>query len=127
MSNIHDNEIISYEVDLKNHKIIIHTIQNPGSTSTEIVFCDVLAHLFETQLEGSIIFDVNEYELSYFFKDNHELLEKQKNSCWPMEYDTIEELTEKLVKEQYTYYVVTSSYGLNGWVLAKKYEIMSGK
>lgn len=127
MSNIHDNEIVSYEVDLKNHKIIIHSIQYPSAILTEIIFFEVLAHLFETQLEGSIIFDVNKYEVGNFFKDNSGLLEKQKSFCWPMQYDTIEELKEKLIEEQYAYYVISSSYGLNGWVLAKQYEIISGK
>lgn len=127
MSNIHDNEIISYEIDLKHHKIIIHTIQYRNSTPTEVVFCDVLAHMFETQLEGSIILDIQKYELSHFVKNNRDLLEKQKNYGWPMDYNTVEELTERLLKEQYVYYVVSSSYGLSGWVLAKKYEITSVK
>ncbi|MCC3381767.1 hypothetical protein ACFQ5D_02490 [Paenibacillus farraposensis] len=124
MSNIHDSEIISYEVDLKNQKIIISTIQYPDSSITELVFSDVLAHLFETHLEGSIILDVDKYELSQFINDNRELLEKQKNSCWPIDYYNIEELTEKLRREQYVYFVVSSSYGLNGWILAKKYEVL---
>lgn len=40
-----------------------------------------------------------------------------------MDYSTINELEEKLMREQYEYFVISSSYGLNGWVLAKKYEI----
>ncbi|WNQ12225.1 hypothetical protein MJA45_04015 [Paenibacillus aurantius] len=124
MSNIHDNEIISYEVDLRKHKIILHTIQYRDSACTKLIFSDVLAHLFETHLEGSIILDVEEYELSHFIQDNRELLEKQKNSCWPIDYGNFEELTEKLIKEQYAYYVISSSYGLNGWILAKEYEII---
>jgi hypothetical protein len=42
-----------------------------------------------------------------------------------MDYDTEKELTERLLKDQYSYYVISSSYGLNGWVLAKSYEITS--
>lgn len=125
MSNIHDNEIISYIVDLKSHKIIIHTIEYQDSSQTEVVFCDVLAHMFETQIEGSIIFDIQKYDLNHFMKKNRDLLERKKNYGWPMDYNTEEELRERLLKEHYQYYVVTSSYGLSGWVLAKEYEIIS--
>ena len=41
-----------------------------------------------------------------------------------MEYDNIEELRELLVKKQYSYYVISSSYGFNGWVLAEKCGIV---
>ncbi|MNC02091.1 hypothetical protein D3C81_793250 [compost metagenome] len=127
MANIHDNEIISYNVDLKNHKITIQTVQNPSRKSISIVFHDVLAHLFETQLEDSIILDITKYELSLFINENRELLEKHRKSCWPMEYNTFEELEKKLMSEQYGYYVILSSYGLNGWVLAKNHEILNDK
>ncbi|MDK8182677.1 hypothetical protein [Paenibacillus sp. UMB4589-SE434] len=127
MLTIHDNEIISYVVNLKKHKIVLHTVQYPSQTLIDIVFDDVLAHLFETQLEDSIILDITKYELHHFSRENRELLEKQKNYCWPMDYHTIEELIDKLVKEQYGFYVLSSSYGLNGWVLAKEYKVVSCK
>ncbi|WP_438350662.1 hypothetical protein ACP8HI_08480 [Paenibacillus sp. FA6] len=125
MSIVHDNEILSYEINLKQNKIVIHTeYQNSNKIeNTNIIFYDVLAHLFETQLPGSIIFDIDNYEIHHFIEENKEILEKQKNYCWPMEYKTINELEEKLMIEQYKYCVISSSYGLSGWVLAKKYEI----
>ncbi|MCT4542102.1 MAG: hypothetical protein N4A63_01025 [Vallitalea sp.] len=124
MSRVHDNEIISYEVDFENRKIIMHT-QYQGSDLLEnidIVFSDVLVHMFENQLEGSIIFSIEKHELFQFIKDNSDLLKKQKDYCWPMYYNTIEELEERLFKDQYSYYVISSSYGLSGWVIAKNYE-----
>ncbi|WP_252250315.1 hypothetical protein [Clostridium sp. ZBS13] len=127
MFNIHDNEIVSYKVDLKNQKITIHTEDNDLKLikSTDIIFSDVLAHFFENQLNGSVIFDIGEYNINQFVNENSELLEKQKNYCWPIDYNTIEELTEKLLKDKYCYYVISSSYGLSGWVLAKNYEIIN--
>ncbi len=124
MSRIHDNEIISYEVDFENRKIIMHTRYNGSDLieNIDIVFSDVLVHMFENQLEGSIIFSIEKQEIFQFIKDNSDLLKKQKNYCWPMCYDTIEELEERLFKEQYSYYVISSSYGLSGWIIAKNYE-----
>ncbi|KUP22394.1 hypothetical protein [Paenibacillus sp. DMB5] len=106
MISIHDNEITSYQVDLKNHKIILYTEAPSNSERVEVSFEDVLAHRFETQLEGSIILDIQEYGLNRFFENNNELLEKQKDYCWPMHYDSIDELSIQLMKEGYLYYVI---------------------
>lgn len=121
MLKLHDSEIISYEVNLKEQSIIMHTKHNSTIQHTDIVFYNVLSHFFENELKGSIIFDIEKHELIQFIKDNHNLLEKQKNYCWPLDYNTIEELIKKLSKQQYSYYVISSSYGLSGWVLAKNY------
>lgn len=66
-------------------RIILHTLGGNGdSVITTIEFIDVLAHMFETQLKGSIILDISKFEVSRFFKHNKELLEKQKNYGWPL-------------------------------------------
>ncbi|MDT3427573.1 hypothetical protein J2Z22_003136 [Paenibacillus forsythiae] len=124
MSDIHDNEIISYKVNLKNHTLTLLTVGDHAS-ETQVLFSGVLAHMFETQLEGSIIMDIQKYELEYFIRNNFDLLEKQKKSSWPLDYKTSEELYNILLSEKYIYYVVFSSYGLSGWVLAKDLEIVN--
>lgn len=124
MYNIHDNEIVSYEVDFQKSRITLHTIgDNKDSATITIEFIDVLAHMFETQLQGSIILDISTLEVSRILKDNKELLDKQKNYGWPMHYETMEDLLEYLQNEKYNYYVISASYGLNGWVIAKEYKI----
>lgn len=94
-----------------------------NSVSVMIEFIDVLAHMFETQLPGSILLDISQFEINSFVKDNKELLEKQKDSAWPMYYEKSEDLLEYLLHENYNYYVISASYGLNGWVIAKEYNI----
>lgn len=54
-----------------------------------IEFIDVLVHMFETQLPGSILLDISQFEINSFVKDNKELLEKQKDSAWPMYYEKV--------------------------------------
>lgn len=123
MLSIHDNEILSYEVDLQNSKIKLHTIGGHNDSVNIIIeFTDVLAHMFETQLQGSIIFDISTLEISRFLKHNKELLEKQKNYGWPMVYESLDEFLEHLQHEKYNFYVISASYGLNGWVVAKDYK-----
>lgn len=123
--NIHDNEIMSYEVDLKKNQIILHTQYKEAGVirNTNIFFYDVLVHFFQNELSGSILFDIEKYDVNLFIKRNSDLLKKKKNYCWPMSYNTEDELAERLIADQYCYYAISSSYGLNGWVLAKRYDI----
>lgn len=125
MSWVHDNEISSYEVDLRNERIILHTLyENKNKIEhTDVIFDGVLCHMFEHHLHGSIILDIKDYDIQLFIKDNSEQLTKDKDFGWPMIYANTAELAEKLTQAQYKYIVIMSSYGLNGWVLAKEYKI----
>lgn len=124
MLSIHDNKIVSYEVDFQKSRVTLNTIDGKrDSVITKIEFNDALAHVFETQLRGSIILDISTLDVSLFFKQNKELLEKEKDYAWPMYYEKIEDLLEYLQNEKYNYYVISASYGLNGWVIAKEYKV----
>lgn len=129
MSMVHDNEILSYIVDLQNDQITIHTKYEDGDEriieETDIVFVDVFSHMFEQQLKGSIILDVCEYDISHFIKDNLELLEKNKNYGWPMMFESIDDIERKLQEERYKYIILMSSYGMNGWVVSKDFYLIT--
>lgn len=129
MPSVHDNIILSYEVDLENERIRVRTRSHHPDVpeDTDIIFLAVLAHNFETPLRGSIIFDIDDVGIDKFISYNRELLKKWKGQGWPITYDTDEELEAKLAEGQYLYFVITSSCGLSGWVLAKKLEIITTK
>ncbi|MGG3510130.1 hypothetical protein ABES58_32260 [Paenibacillus lautus] len=122
MTSVHDYEVISYEVNLRDHFIIIITEYN--EIEVKIEFIDVMAHLFEDHLHGSILLDIDTYDIDGFIEGNLEILERHKPYCWPTYYNTLGELREKLIREQYEYYVISSSLGFNGWVLAKNMRIV---
>ena len=46
---------------------------------------------------------------------------------WPLMYSSVEELEEMLQESDSRYYVLYSSYGMNGWVLAERVEIIDVK
>ncbi|MES9666268.1 hypothetical protein [Bacillus nitratireducens] len=123
MISVHDNIIISYQVNLENEEIRMHTRTGSGK-DVYVFFSGVLAHFFETEQHGSVIFDIEKSRLLYFFKENEKLLEEKKDYVWPMRYKDIKELEDILINEKYFYYRISSSYGLSGWVLAKKLEIL---
>lgn len=116
---MHDYEVISYEINLKDEKIKL-IAQLPGAKNQSYLkFDGVLAHYFENELSGSIILDVVEETLTNFLSYNKNLLDERKNQAWPMYYKEISQLEEKLKSENLKYYIIGSSYGLGGWVLAK--------
>lgn len=116
---MHDYEVISYEINLKDEKIKL-IAQLPGAKNQAYLkFDGVLAHYFENELSGSIILDVVEETLTNFLSYNKNLLDERKNQAWPMYYKEISQLEEKLKSENLKYYIIGSSYGLGGWVLAK--------
>ena len=127
MHSVHDNEIISYSVNLKAGEIAMKTLRKEDKLTVEylLIFNGVLAHYFENEINGSIIFDVEESDINTFLKDNKRLLTVRKAQCWPIYYDNLEELINKLRKRKYSYYIISSSYGLSGWVLAKNFNIIN--
>jgi hypothetical protein len=125
MAEIHDNKILSYTVDLENQNIIIHTEYwyHDVCEKTDIIFENVTAHLFKDESKGSILFDIEAYDLDDFIEENKELLGKQRDYGWPALYKTEDELLAKLKDNNQSYYVITSSVGLYGWVLAEKMKV----
>ncbi|MCO6017946.1 MULTISPECIES: hypothetical protein [Carnobacterium] len=119
---LHDNEIISYEVNLTD-KIIKMTTKTESGEQVVVIFSEVFAYFFEDQLFGSVILDLFEAPLDDFIEGNMEILNKGKENSWPMSYKKIDELSDKLKLENFSYFILSPSYGLGGWVVAKNLSI----
>lgn len=123
MPSLHDNIILSYEVDLENERIRMCTRSSHDvPKNMDVLFSGVMAHAFDTPLHGSIILDLDEWDIEHFIPYNRELLESGMGQGWPVSYDSYDELQIRLIEEKYKYMVISSSYGLSGWVLAKNVE-----
>ena len=88
-----------------------------------ICFFDVLTHLFECILDDNQILDIEEHKISNFINDNKTELKKLEGYCWPIDYQTEQELEAFLVANNYKYIKINSSYGMFGWILAKSYQV----
>lgn len=119
MDIIHDSTILNYQINFECSKIEV-TVVTEKDIQLKISFEDLFAFHFENQLPDSILLDVVEANVNYFATDNKELLDKSKNYFWPMEYEYIEEIINFIKENSYKYYKLQASYGLNGWVLAKR-------
>lgn len=124
MGKFHDCEIIKYEVDLRERKVsmYVQSIKGNDIVSNKLIFLDVIAHCFNDELAGSTILDIELCELHKFIKDNENMLRQRKDYLWPMDYNTIDELEQYLKLNNYSYYCIFSSYGLNGWILSKGFS-----
>lgn len=123
MGRLHDDHIIGYSVNLKEKSIMIQTYNASEKRRSTIYFEGVLTHSFKGILEFNQILDIYDCETDSFVKDNQEELMKMKDHCWPIDYQTEQELAAFLNADRYRYIKIDSSYGMSGWILAKSYRL----
>ena len=114
---IHDSIIEAYNVNLNDKKINLFI--KVDKEENNICFSEVFAHYFENELFGSVILDIRKNNLQEFFVQNGSLLNERKNNCWPIDYNDNDELKNIIENAGYSYYVISSSYGMRGWIIAK--------
>ena len=121
MKKLHDDYIIGYSVDLKEKSVIIQVYNKAEKKQRKIYFSEVLTHSFKCILEFNIILDIYECAINRFVQDNQEELTKLEGYCWPIDYDTEQELIAFLTANDYKYIKIEASCGMSGWILAKSY------
>jgi len=122
MDKIHDSKILNYQVNFE-YLILEINVENEQNEQIKIIFEDFFVFHFEDQLSKSILLDIVEEDVDMFCRENKVLLEKGKNYYWPIDYDNFKEVDNHLKNNNYRYFKIQSSYGLNGWVLAKKLSL----
>ena len=127
MARVHDNEIISYVVDLEKRYIVLDTkyLHREAGINVEvrIEFINVGNHFFYDVLQHNIILDIDEYSIEKFIEVNREFLKERKAYGVPIYYETEQELIAKLNNMKQKCFSVLSSVGLAGWVLAESMEV----
>jgi hypothetical protein len=123
MRSIHDNYVYAYEVLCEARRTVLHTHFRDGTADefTDVVFDGVEAHHFVCSLDGNILFDVSEVDVEQLVNSNADLFARDKDYGWPqIEYSDRAQLIAILQDRGIKGYVVASSYGLTGWVLASE-------
>lgn len=121
---MHDNQIISYNVDFKNKTILIHTYDVNEEKYADLLFRDVLTHSFCNILVENIILDIEILSIDSFIDENRDMIEEGNSYCWPTTYESEGELQSFLINSSYKYIKIYSSYGMDGWVIAKKISLI---
>jgi hypothetical protein len=121
--SVHDNFVYAYAVLIDRRQLILHTEYRDTEPNelTDVIFSDVIAHHFENVGDGAILFDVEEVEPEWVVQQEAKVFARGKNYGWPLpEYKDPADLVRRLKDQGLRGYVVSSSFGLNGFVLARE-------
>ncbi|QTD42086.1 hypothetical protein [Sporosarcina sp. Te-1] len=120
--SIHDGLVIGYKMDFIENELEMQIL----TVQKEVVivrFNNYLAHEFSHVMKESIVFDIEEQETEKFIKENQTDFERHQGFNWPLPYNNVEELTQLLFQNEYKCYIIFSSSGLSGYVIAKSIAI----
>lgn len=121
-AGLHDNIIIRYSVDFDRQSLNLET-KNEAGKQISVNFSGVLAHNFEHVSQDNIIFGIDEITINSFFELYQDLLIKAINYGFPTYCSSLDQLRDYLKHENIRAFVIDSSLGLCGFVLAKNIEL----
>ena len=119
--NLHDNRVLRYCTDFEAHTLHMDTRTEAGE-NVSVHFTGLLAHWFENVIQDNILFGMDEITADVFFKQYKEMLDRTVSYGFPA-CCSIEELRERMEREHIRVFVIDSSLGLCGFVLAQEVEI----
>ena len=124
--SLHDNRILSYIVECEQRRITLHTAseEEKQAERTSVIFSEVAAHHFEGGDFNTIIFDIASTPLKEIYDSYLDVFERRKPYGWLVfNYRTRAELLEKLREREIQGFVLSSSYGMYGFVLAREMRV----
>ena len=119
--NLHDNRVLRYCTDFEAHTLHMDTRTEAGE-NVSVHFTGLLAHWFENVIQDNILFGLDEITADVFFKQYKEMLDRTVSYGFPA-CCSIEELRERMDREHIRVFVIDSSLGLCGFVLAQEVEL----
>ena len=119
--NLHDNRVLRCCADFEAHTLHLDTRTETGEV-VSVHFTGLLAHWFENMVQDNILFGMDEITIDGFFEQYRELLDGTIPYGFPA-CCGIEELRERMEREKIRVFVIDSSLGLCGFVLAQEVEI----
>lgn len=123
--SIHDNEIHSYEMCFPEKNLTFKT--SYLNEQTDIQFAAVLAYSFAWAGEQNVLFEAVESSIEGFVRwySSNKDTQKAFENGFPIEgFATPEDLLLFLKSEEYRYYELNASVGLDGFVIAKDMKIV---
>ena len=119
--NLHDNRVLRYCTDFEAHTLHMDTRTEAGE-NVSVHFTGLLAHWFENVIQDNILFGMDEITADVFFKQYKEMLDRTVSYGFPA-CCSIEELRKRMDREHIRVFVIDSSLGLCGFVLAQEVEL----
>ncbi|MFZ0796974.1 MAG: hypothetical protein WCA13_08525 [Terriglobales bacterium] len=127
--SIHDNLLVSYEVQCEQRTITLRTeYRDPNKPRefTNVVFKGVQAYHFYSDAFGNIIFDVANIPAEQFIKEfGVEISELYRMNGSPTWAADLVSAPEYLREQGIKAFILSASLGLSGWVLAHEISVAS--
>ena len=120
--NLHDNRVLRYCVDFEAHTLHMDT-QTEDVEKVSVHFTGLLAHRFENVIQDNILFDLEEITVDAFFQRYKDFLDKSLLYGFPA-CCSAGELRERMDREKIRVFIIDSSLGLCGFVLAQEVEVI---
>lgn len=130
--SIHDNFLVAYEVRCKERTITLRTeydYEGARKEFTNIVFTGVQGYRFEDDAFGNIIYGLDEIPVEQVLEKHRAQIAESYHMAgapgpWAANLETAAAfLTAQGVKG----FILSSSWGLSGWVIAKEVSILSAQ
>lgn len=119
--HLHDNRVLCYCADFEAHILHVDTRTEAGE-NVSVHFTGLLAHWFENVIQDNILFGMDEITADGLFERYQELLSHSLQYGFPA-CCSAEELRERMAREKIRVFVIGSSLGLCGFVLAQEVNI----
>ena len=119
--NLHDNRVLRCCADFEAHTLHMDTRTEAGE-KVSVRFTGLLAHWFENVVQDNILFGMDEITVDGVFEQYKDLLGRTISYGFPA-CCSIEELRKRMEREHIRVFVIDSSLGLCGFVLAKEVEL----
>lgn len=124
--SIHDNLVKGYSVFCEERRIVLHAECCDGAVDgkTDVIFNGVEAYFFYGDNMQSILFDIEECEIDQILDRFADEFQTGIKYCWPGTWNkSIEACREHLDQQQSRGWIINSSYGMGGFVIAKNTEL----
>ena len=129
LPSLHDDFLVSYEVNCETRQIKLCVKRDPRlpaineeQTSRTIVFNGVEGYQFENDAFGNIIFSLEEVPVEQLLAEyDSRIAESYRLAGAPGSWAAdLASATQALTAKGIRGFILSSSYGLSGWVLAKE-------
>jgi hypothetical protein len=127
----HDYQIIKHSVLCEQSKIILELkSRHPesGENKIQVIFNRVEAYSFVMDNLQTIISSLKEKMIDEIIDEFSEEFKEGVHYCWPRTWNTSEDAcSEYLRKKNVKGWIINSSYGMSGFIVAKNIEIKTNK
>jgi hypothetical protein len=130
--SVHDNLLVSYEVQCEARTVTLRTEYRVSERPTEftnVIFQGVQGYHFQNDAFGNIIFDLEAVPIEHLLAEfGAEISVSYRMAGSPGPWaGNLNSAADYLREQGVRAFLLSSSYGLSGWVLAKEISVQGGE